>query len=289
MYLRLMILVSLFFAIARCDTLQQTYTFRDPKIYSSDLISGCSKHFEILQIPDGKTTYRINVQIIAKTYELNGCSVDVGRVRYVNFTKETSLDITPLKQQLTDVFILAYPTMTIEKLNVFPRGFIESIPQNAKAVFDRDITDRNDGTFYVLDKNGVRRYFDFSLEASLPVLHSSQKINRNDVLTSTNSSLKVVRFAQFRGKPLSSLPNDRERFRRTLRENTPIVDRYLEPLPIVLKGSKVSVQVKNGRVIVEFIATATQEGALYDIITIEKSDKKRAKAKVIGENQVELQ
>ncbi|MDQ1297897.1 MAG: flagellar basal body P-ring formation protein FlgA, partial [Campylobacterota bacterium] len=67
------------------------------------------------------------------------------------------------------------------------------------------------------------------------------------------------------------------------------VDRYLEPLPIVLKGAKVSVQVQNESVIVEFIATATQEGALYDIITIEKSDKKRAKAKVIGENRVELQ
>lgn len=289
MYLQLLILLSLFFATAQCDTLKQVYTFKEPTIYSSDLVRGCPKRFEILQIPDGKSTYRINAQVIAKTYELNGCSVDVGKVRYVNFTKESALDVTPLKQQLTDVFISAYPTMSIQTINVFPRGFIESIPQNSKAVFDRDITDRNDGTFYVLDKSGVRRYFDFSLEASLAVLHSSQKINRNDILSSTNSSLKIIPFTQFRGKPISNLSNDRQRFRRTLRDNIPIVDRYLEPLPIVLKGSKVSVQVQNGRVIVEFIATATQEGALYDIITIEKSDKKRAKAKVIGENRVELQ
>ena len=289
MYLRLVTFVFLFFVTAQCDMLKQAYTFTEPKIYSSDLVSGCPKRFEILQIPDAKTTYRINAQIIAKTYELNGCHIDLGKVRYVNFTKESALDVTPLKQQLTNVFISAYPTMNIQTLNIFPRGFIESIPQDSKAVFDRDITDRNDGTFYVLDKSGVRHYFDFSLEASLSVLHSSQKINRNDVLTSTNSSLKMISFTQFRGKPISSLPDDRQRFRRSLRENTPIVDRYLEPLPIVLKGSKVSVQVENGSVIVEFIATATQEGALYDIITIEKSDKKRAKAKVIGENRVELQ
>lgn len=289
MYLRLLILFSLFFATAQCDILKQAYTFKDPKIYSSDLISGCPKHFEILQIPDGKSTYRINAQIIAKTYELNGCSIDVGKVRYVNFTKETALDVTPLKQQLMDAFISAYPTINVQRINLFPRGFIEVIPKNAKAVFEPDITDRNDGTFYVLDENGVRRYFDFTLEASLSVLHSSQKINRNDVLTSTNSSLKVIQFTQFRGKPLSSLPNERQRLRRSLRENIPIVDRHLEPLPIVLKGSKVNVQVQNDAVIVEFIATATQEGALYDIITIEKSDKKRAKAKVIGENRVELQ
>lgn len=289
MYLRLLTLIFLFFTDLYGDTLQQSYTFKEPKIYSSDLISGCPKHFEILQIPDDKSTYRINAQIIAKTYELNGCSVDVGRVRYVNFIKETTLDVSPLKQQLMDVFISTYPTMTIQKINVFPRGYIESIPPNSKAVFDRDIADRDDGTFYVLDKSGIRRYFDFSLEATLNVLHSSQKINRNDILSTTNSSLKLVQFTQFRGKPLSSLPVDRQRFRRSLRENTPIVDRHLEPLPIVLRGSKVSVQVKSGLVIVEFIATATQEGALYDIITIEKSDKKRAKAKVIGENRVELQ
>lgn len=289
MYLRLLTLLFLFFTELYCETLQQSYVFKEPKIFSTDLVSGCPKRFEILQIPEDRPTYRINAQIVAKAYELNGCSVDVGKVRYINFTKETALDVTPLKQQLTDLFISTYPSMIIQKINVMPRGFIDSIPQNTKAVFDRDLTDRNDGTFYVLDKSGIRRYFDFSIEATLNVLHSSQKINRNDVLTSTNSSLKMIPFTQFRGKPISSLPDDRQRFRRSLHENTPIIDRHLEPLPMVLKGSKVSVQVQNGLVIVEFIATATQEGALYDIISIEKSDKKRAKAKVIGENRVELQ
>ena len=135
MYLRLLILFSLFFASAQCDVLKQAYTFKEPKIYSSDLVSGCPKRFEILQIPDGKTTYRINAQIIAKTYELNGCSIDVGSVRYVNFTKQTALDLAPLKQQLMDFFISTYPTMNIEKINIFPRGFIEFIPENSKAVF----------------------------------------------------------------------------------------------------------------------------------------------------------
>ena len=289
MYLRLLILFSLFFASAQCDVLKQAYTFKEPKIYSSDLVSGCPKRFEILQIPDGKTTYRINAQIIAKTYELNGCSVDVGSVRYVNFTKQTALDLSPLKQQLMDFFISTYPTMNIQNINIFPRGFIEFIPENSKAVFDQDMAGRNDGIFYVLDKSGLRRYFDFSLEASLNVLHTNQKINRNQILSSGNTSLKLVPFTQFRGIPLGTLPDQTQRFRRSLREDIPIIDRYLEPLPIVLKGSKVSVQVKSGLVIVEFVGTATQEGALYDIITIEKSDKKREKAKVIGENQVELQ
>ncbi|MCL4432399.1 MAG: hypothetical protein M1300_08765, partial [Epsilonproteobacteria bacterium] len=119
MYLRLLTLISLFFTASYCDTLQQSYTFKEPKIFSTDLVNGCSKRFEILQIPDGKITYRINAQIIAKAFELNGCSVDITKVRYVNFTKQTTLDVSPLKQQLMDVFISAYPTINIQKINVF--------------------------------------------------------------------------------------------------------------------------------------------------------------------------
>lgn len=289
MFTRLLIILFLFFAAARCDTLKQTYTFKEPKIYSSDLVSGCPKRFEILQIPEGKSTYRINAQIIAKAFELNGCSVDITKVRYVNFTKQTTLNVLPLSKQLYDVFISKYPTMIIQKIDVFPRGFIESLPEPSTAVFDKDICDNNTGTFYVLDEGGVRRYFDFTLEAALNVLHSNQKIIRNAVISPSNTAIKLVPFTQFRGIPLGALPAQAHRFRRSIHENQPIVDRYLEPLPIVLKGAKVSVQVQNESVIVEFIATATQEGALYDIITIEKSDKKRAKAKVIGENRVELQ
>ena len=289
MFSRVFILVILFFTTAQCDTLKQTYTFNEPKIYSSDLISGCPKRFEVLQIPEGKTTYRINAQIVAKTFELNGCSVDITKVRYINFTKQTTLNLVPLKKQLYDAFMTNYPAMIIQKIDVFPRGFIESLPQHSTAVFDKDICDNDHGTFYILDESGVRRYFDFSLEATLNVLHSNQKITRNTVISTSNTAIKLVPFTQFRGKPLSSLPDLTQRFRRSIQENEPIIDRYLEPLPMVLKGAKVNVQVQIDAVIVEFIATATQEGALYDIITIEKSDKKRVKAKVIGENRVELQ
>lgn len=289
MFTRLLILLFLFFATARCDTLKQTYTFKEPKIYSSDLVSGCPKRFEILQIPEGKNTYRINAQIIAKAFELNGCSVGVTKVRYVNFTKQTTLNLLPLKKQLYDAFMINYPTMIIQKIDIFPRGFIESLPEHSTAVFDKDICDNNNGTFYVLDESDVRRYFDFTLEATLNVLHSNQKITRNAIVSPSNTTIKLVPFTQFRGIPLGTLPSQTHRFRRSIRENEPVVDRYLEPLPLVLKGAKVSVQIHNESVIVEFIATAMQEGAQYDIITIEKSDKKRAKAKVIGENRVELQ
>jgi flagella basal body P-ring formation protein FlgA len=157
------------------------------------------------------------------------------------------------------------------------------------AIFDKDGYSKNKGIFYVADNNEIRHYFEYSLDATLEVLHSTQKISRKELLSFNNSTLKRIPFSSFRGKPITAIPEIPFRFRTTLKENTPITDRNIEPRPIVLRGSKVSVQVRSESVVVEFIATAMQEGALYDIITVEKADKKRVRAKIIGDNTVELQ
>jgi len=242
-----------------------------------------------LRIPDGKNSYRINAQVILKTFELNGCSLESGKTKYVNFTKKSNTDYTLLQEQITTYFITNYPTMTIKTIHIIPHGYVESLPTNAKAIFDKDGYSKNKGAFYIPDGNGIRHYFEYSIDATLEVLHVTQKASRKDSLSSNNAALKNIPFTSFRGKPLTKIPEAPYRFRSSLKEDTIITDRHIEPRPIVMRGSKVSAQVKSDTVIVEFIATATQEGALYDIITIEKADGKRVRAKIIGDNTVELQ
>ena len=289
MYSKLFIYFLFFSNLLYSDTLRQSYFFSNPVINSTDLNVSCSKNFEILRIPDGKNSYRVNAQIILKTFELNGCAIDSGKTRYVNFTKRSNIDYTQLQDQITKYFIANYPTINITSIQIIPHGYIESLPSNAHAVFEKDSYKQNNGTFYVPDDNGIRHYFEYSLDATLEVLQVTQKTSRKDSLSSTNTTLKTIPFISFRGKPLTKIPETSYRFRSSLKEDTVITDRHIEPRPIVLRGSKVSAQVKSGTVIVEYIATATQEGALYDIITIEKSDGKRVRAKIIGDNTVELQ
>ena len=289
MYLKFFITFLFFSNLLYADTLQQSYFFSNPVINSTDLNTSCSKNFEILRIPDGKSSYRINAQIILKTFELNGCTIDSGKTKYVNFTKRSNIDYTQLQDQITKYFIANYPTMNIASIQIIPHGYIDSLPSNAHAVFEKDSYKQNKGAFYVPDSNGIRHYFEYSLDATLDVLHVAQKTSRKDNLSSTNTVLKHIPFISFRGKPLTNIPEIPYRFRSSLKEDTVITDRHIEPRPIVLRGSKVSAQVKSGTVIVEYIATATQEGALYDIITIEKADGKRVRAKIIGDNTVELQ
>lgn len=269
--------------------LQESYTYEYSTIYSTDLFPDISKKFEILKIPEDKTQYRLNAQIISKTFELNGIAVDTGKVRYVNFIQKSPVDFTPLKEQLETLLRGQYPSIRIENITITSRGYLPSLSQKSRGIFDENFFQNSKGTFYVVDEHGVRRYLDYSVRATVNVLHSNQKISRRDRLSGFNTHIKQVPFTSFKDTPLTTLPNEPSRFRSNLKAGQLLTLRNIESVPLVLKNEKVIVEVKNDTVIVEFGATATQEGLLYDIITIQKSDGKRVRAKVIGEHRVELQ
>jgi len=269
--------------------LAENYTYKSPTLYSDDLFPKLSKKFEILKIPEDKTQYRINAQIIVKTFELNGIEINATKVRYVNFTQQSFVDLNPLKHQLEILLRGQYPSIRIDDITIIPRGYLASLSQKSRGVFDENVFNNSKGTFYIVDEHGVRRYLDYSVRATLNVLHTNQKITRLERLSGFNTQIKQIPFGSFQDTPLTTLPDQPSRFRSNLRCGELLTLRNIQTIPLVLKNSKVIVEIHNDTVIVEFGATATQEGSLYDIITIQKNDGKRVRAKVIGENRVELQ
>lgn len=282
--------LALLFSLNLCAyELQENYTYTHATIYSNDLFPDLPKKFELFKIPEDKTQYRLNAQIIAKTFELNGIEIDVSKVRYVNFTQQSAIDVTPLKHQLEVLLKGQYPSIRIEEIIITPRGYLETYNPKSRGVFDEKSLENAKGTFYIIDEHSIRRYLDYSVKATINVLHSNQKISRRDLVSGFNTKIKQIPFGSFKDTPLTTLPDQPSRFRSNLRAEQPLTLRNIETVPLVLKNEKVIVEVKNDSVIVEFGARATQEGLLYDIITIQKSDGKRVRAKVIGENRVELQ
>lgn len=283
-------MVLFFYSVmAESLTLEQNYTYDNAVIHAKDLFKELPVDFELLRIPNDKTHYRINSQIIVKSFELHGITVDSSKVRYVNFTKESRIDVTPFKQQLTSALKERYPTMVVDEILITPRGYHQSIPAGAKAIFEPKFFQSAKGTFYILDGQSVRQYLDYTITARIDVLHTTQKVSRKESLSGFNTRLVSVPFDVFKDTPLTKMPANSYRFRSSLKENTLLTERNIEAVPLVLRGEKIVVVIHNGNVVVEFGATATQEGGLYDMITIQKSDGKRVKAKVIGDKRVELQ
>lgn len=285
---KLLLLISCFLSLNAYE-LADNYTYKNAIVYSNDLVPELTQKFEILKIPADREQYRIDAQIIAKTFELHGITINVSKTRYVNFVKYSSIDFAPLKSQLTMMLQERYPSIQIEDITITPRGYLSTLHKETRGIFDDHFYQRSSGTFYILDPQGLRHYLDYSVRATINVLHTTQKITRSERLSGFNTLLKPILFTSFKDKPLTALPNQISRFRSNLKPGQLLTLRNIETIPFVLKNEKVVVEVRSDGVIVEFGATATQEGSLYDIITIQKSDGKRAKAKVIGENRVELQ
>lgn len=285
---KFLLLASLFLSL-NAYTLQENYTYTNPTVYSYDLFPELQKKFEVLKIPDDKSQYRINAQIIAKTFELNGIQIDTANVRYVNFTQLSPVDFTPLKTQLESLLSAQYPSIRIEEITISPRGYLKALPKKARGIFDERFFQNGKGTFYIIDESGTRHYLDYTVRATINILHTNQKVSMRDPLNGFNTLIKQVPFASFRDIPLTLLPNEPSRFRSNLKAGQLLTVRNIEKIPPVLKNEKVIVEVKSDAVVVEFGAVATQEGQLYDIITIQKNDGSRVKAKVIGEHRVELQ
>ena len=282
--------ISLFLLsnLAAC-TLQSTYWVEDSVVTSKTIDSSCEKEFPILRIPEEKISFRIDANVIAKSFELNGAMLELGNVRFVTFMKKSPVDFSHFKEQLSELLRERYETIHIEEISVTPRGFIAALPANAEAVFDDRTPLNSKGVFYTLDSEGLRRYLDYSVEATLTVLHTSQPVSRKEDMSGGNTSLKTVKFTSFRDFPMCRLPEKSYRYRSNLKEGQLLTVRNIEEKPLVLKNGKVVATIHDGTVLIEFIATAMQEGLLYDIITIQKSDGTRVKGKVIGENRVELQ
>jgi flagellar basal body P-ring formation protein FlgA len=287
--MKMLFLWILIFCNLSAYELSENYTYKSATIYSNDLFPELTQKFEILKIPEDKTQYRINAQIIVKTFELNGIEINATKVRYVNFTQQSFVDLNPLKHQLEILLRGQYPSIRIDEITIIPRGHLSSLSQKSRGVFDENVFNNAKGTFYIVDDHGVRRYLDYSVRATINALHSNQKITRRDRLSSFNTQIKQIPFGSFRDTPLTTLPDKPSQFRSNLRAGELLTLRNIQKIPLVLKNNKVIVEINNSMVVVEFGATATQEGSLYDIITIQKSDGKRVKAKVIGENRVELQ
>ena len=279
----------LLFSSLNALELKNEYFFSDHTITSDILFPELTQKFEILKIPPEKEHYRIDANIITKTFELNGIIIDSSKTRYVNFTKYSPVNFTPLKIQLEKMLRERYPSIMIEEITITPRGYLPSLAKETRGVFDDRFYQHAKGTFYILTPQGLRHYLDYSVRATISVLHTTQKITRRERLSGFNTLLKPIPFTSFKDVPLTTLPDQLSRFRSNLKTGVLLTLRHIEAVPYVLKNEKVVVEVQSEGVVVEFGATATQEGALYDIITIQKNDGKRVKAKVIGENRVELQ
>lgn len=269
--------------------MKPNYTFSDETIHSQDLIAAFPEAFVVLTIPNERLSHRVKAEELIALFKARGYEVRATHP-LITFERHFGFDITPITQKLRAYYLTHYPSLQIDALHVRPRSYMAALPQEYTIEIPLKSYRQEKGTLYLQTPDKKRYFFNFELNASLKLLASSQLIKRHEKLTPFNTHSITKRFEGFIAPPLQALPQDRHlRAKIRLIEGRIITERDVEPMPLVLRGMSVNVRIRSAGMSLELRASAEDEGGLYDMITVKKSDGETLRARVVGPASVEIE
>jgi flagella basal body P-ring formation protein FlgA len=266
--------------------LQKEYPFMQDTLYSNDLFAEL-KVFELFTLDPKKMSYRIKATELQNIFAKHGVTVTYTSP-IIRFKRVFDFDMSALHVKLKTYYKKYYPDITIHALHVRPKTYLEALPESYDMIIPPKNFHRNEGTFYLKTQSKRRVFFDYKLDATLPVLSAKKTIERKEPLSSFNTRIKTVTFESFTSPPLSQLKESQWCAKIRLKEGRLIAQRNIEPIPLIKRDQNVIAIINNGALHVELSATAQNDGALYDMITITKSNGESLEAQVVGPNRVEI-
>ncbi len=269
--------------------LQQQYYFTSAPIYSTTLFPKLKKKFILFNINKRRTHYRIKSTQLVTRFKEHNLSITAGKIRYVNFIKKSPISTVRLEQQLESRYRNAFKNLHVKKISVTPRSYLGTLPQQYQLLFSEKNLYRSEGIFSIKTPEKKRLFFNYRIDATLEVYMPRHPLKRKEALTPLNTLKKRIRFERLRAAPLEQINTKVYRLKRSMQPGHIITQRDIELYPIVKRGSNVVVELKSGAVILQFSAIASQDGAKNDIITIQKTDGRRMKARVIAAGRVEIE
>ncbi len=269
--------------------LRQEYHYSDHKIYSTTLFPGLKNKFILFNINNNRTKYRVKSSKIEKLFNKHGLKLNLGKVRYVTFIKKSPIDTSALSSEIKKRYESFYPNLHVNHILVSPRNYLKRLDPKFKLILHNKNLKRSHGVFSIKTSKKERIFFDYEVDATIEIYAALRPLNRGNALSPLNAIKKQVKFETFNALPLNHINTKEYRLKRSIKKNHILTERDVEAYPIVKKGNNVLVELKSGSVVLEFTAVASQDGSKNDIISIQKKDGRRIKAKVIAPGRVEVQ
>ncbi len=284
----LSILSILYLPLSAEMQLQQQYTFETGPIYSTTLFPDTKEKFILFNI-NNRTRFRIRSSEIVQRFKEHNLSIESGAVRYVNFIKKSPIQTTSLEQLIVERYYRFYNNLHVNHVQVTPRSYLKEMPSEYQLLFSDKNLYHAEGIFSIKTPEKKRLFFNYRIDATLDVYMPRRPLKRKEALTPLNTVKKQIQFERLRALPLEQVNTKAYRLKRSMKPGQIITRRDIELYPIVKRGSSVVVEFKSGSVILQFSAIASQDGAKNDIITIQKKDGRRIKARVIAAGRVEIE
>ena len=284
---KLLVLLFVFLSLQASEYLKEEY-FTPTNDINLSLITQDTRNDKIIyHIERDRYLKRVRSKDLLRILKQNGYRRFKANRSYVTFIKLSPVDLSPLKQKLADYFKKSYKEIDIRSIRLIPKVHLEKLPKEFTFKVRSGTLLRSHGTVSIITPKKRQLFFEYFLDASLPVYKSKKKIERGEVLTLRNLSKERIRFERFRSLPVQDIQGLQAKHHIT--KGKLITDRDVERVDLVRRGEFVSVVLKESDLEIDMSAKALQAGTLNDIILIQNRRGKKLRARVIGKNLVEIE
>ena len=270
-------------------TLESTYYTHSQNIKLQDIVPNASYDVTLNEIEQNRDRKKIKSKEIIALLKKHGFKDVVASSRYIQFVIKSPIDTSRIEASVIKLYKEKYPQIDIKSLIIMPRSYMKSLPQEFEIKMQRRAYLSHEGTLSIKTLDQKKIFFDYIIDAKVYVYTTKKTLQRGERISALNTTKKRIQLDKFRAMPINVKNINVSETKRKLQADYIITSRDIENLNLVKRDSYVSVTFQNKSINISFSAKALQNGKLNDIITIEKRDQKRLKAKVIAKDQVEVQ
>jgi len=288
--LKTLLLLSFFCICVFSADLKADYTISSQELNASAIFPQIKDDFSIYKFARHRYKKSFSSAVLIQTFKEHDILLEDKSQGIIHFKRATSLDLTPLKEKIKAYYLSYYPSMQIASITFQLHSFMQNLPAEYVLNFKPKAYQYKKSTLQLNVPKSKKRFFiSYEIHANVKLFKASHNINRGNILKPIDLVYTNEPFERLNGSILRALDENDIRAKKRLHEGKIVYEKDFETVPSVLKNKTVYARMISGNVHLEFQAKSLQDGQIGDIVLIQKSDKQRLKAKVIGKSLVEIE
>ncbi|MBA3027169.1 MAG: flagellar basal body P-ring formation protein FlgA [Sulfurimonas sp.] len=268
--------------------LKNEYYVESEEIRLSSIFPATTNDALLFQITQGRYTKRVQAKELIALLDSYGYKDLESKNEYIQFTKQAPLDFKAIEEELKTLYRQRYKQIKIQSIEIHPRGYLDTLPQEYTLGMQSKSHLKRQGTFYIKTKQSKKIFFDFNINATIDVYFAREDIKRNTELSAINTIKKSIILDKFRAQPLQNVTSGTVQSKQNIKKNTLLTSRDIVELQLVRRGESVSVLLEKDNMSISFSAEALEDGVYEQIIEVQQQNGTKIKIKVTGKNRGEV-
>lgn len=268
--------------------LQSNYFVKNDFVMLSDIVKKPTKDVQLYKINPNRHTKRVKAKEFLKNLKKYGYKNFVSKHNYVQFSKKSPINSEHIKEQIKKEYQKRYSNIEILSLQVEPRAYMEKLPRKYQFEIDDKEYLSNEGICSIKTQENKKIFFNYHISAKITVYKTRTMLKRGTELSNMNIQKKSIMLDKFRAAPIQTLSAHSLEAKHRLKAETILTQRDVTGLYLVKRGATVVVFLNDGGINISFTAKAVTNGRYGDKITVLRSDDKKIKVRVSGQNRAEM-